>query len=330
MGSVGEALFFASLFVLGSLALVVLLTSLKMHSWPASEYFPEANYRGTMWLVLLVLVSFVLIGGGGVLYTVVQVGTSAERRAALAKSAASIDLVREAALSPQDYPNVPRVADLTNSPGVTLAYRLPIARSAAWRLFAATTFCLVWNSIALVFIVVAAGSHISGPPDWFLTSVTVPFVVTGLWSIYYLVRLWTITTGIGPTSIEISDHPLYPGHSYEILLSQSGRLSVTSLDVLLVCEEEAMYRQGTDVRTDCRRVHQERIFHQEGIEVKPGMPMERKCLLDIPRNVMHSFQSEHNSVHWTLEVQGDVAGWPTYHRSFPVVVYPDTDGKEDA
>jgi len=41
---------------------------------------------------------------------------------------------------------------------------------------------------------------------------------------------------------------------------------------------------------------------------------------------MHSFRSGHNEVSWKIVVKGDVAGWPDYERSFPLIVYPCVNG----
>lgn len=324
LGRLGEAIFFAALLVVGFAALLFLLVMYYLGRWPA-----DASPLG-IGLGILVLVAFVLVGAIGVIYCIVRVGTSAERRAALAKSAANIDLIRDATTTPQDFPNVPRDTDLTNSPGVTLAYRLPIVRSPAWRLFATALFCIVWNVIAVTFAIVSIGNHLSGSPDWLLTVVAIPFAMTGIWSIHYFVRLWMMTTGIGPTSIEISNHPLYPGQKYEIQLSQFGRQAIRSLEISMVCLEEATYRQGTDVRTESRRVFQQRVLHLSEVATRRGVPLEDCCCVEIPRQVMHSFQSENNSIQWMLEVCGEAGRWPPFCRQFPVVVYPDCYGEMQA
>ena len=38
---------------------------------------------------------------------------------------------------------------------------------------------------------------------------------------------------------------------------------------------------------------------------------------------MHSFKSDNNELNWSLVVDGKVAGWPDYQRSFPVIIYPE-------
>ena len=320
LGSVGEALFFVVLFLLGSCALVALIASVVTGPWPANYWI--------LWLSVLVLASFILIGGGGVVYTVLQVGTSAERRAALAKQAADIDLLSQTMPSSRDYPAVPRDANLTNSPGTMLAYRLPIAQSPGWRLFAAATFCLISTAVGSVFLVLAVRSHLTGRPDWFLTIFMLPFVALGGWSIYYFLTELILTTWVGPTNLEISDHPLYPGQQYEIYLTQAGRHGVSSLQVLLVCDEETTYHQGTDIRNDRQRVYQRRIFRREQISLQPDKPFQQRCRLEIPCDAMHSFQADHNCVQWKLVVEGRAKGWPDYMRSFPIVIYPRAGGRE--
>jgi hypothetical protein len=414
LGSVGEALFFSVLFLLGLISLVVLVASVQMRTWPASEYFPETYFRQTtceviqtrlgeqlhlnkpstyrpeiliqysvdgevyrrwaydsveayspdreaeeeilaqytdgqscpcwynpadpgqaivkrgstwgFWLTVLVLASFILIGAGGAVYTVVYAGTSAERRAALAKRASHIELIGEALPSVKDYPQVPGDANYTDSPGITLAYRLPMASSPGWSLLAATVFCVVWNLLATVFMIAAINKHVSGHPDWLLTIVTIPSVGIGLWSVYFASRRLLMATGVGPTNVEISDHPLRPGRSYDIFLAQLGHLSIRSLAAQLVCEEEATFRQGTNVRTEKCCVYWEEIFRRENVEIEPGTPFEHQDRFTVPVECMHSFKSENNAVAWSLVVEGDTVGWSTFRRKFPVVVYPAANG----
>ena len=47
-----------------------------------------------------------------------------------------------------------------------------------------------------------------------------------------------------------------------------------------------------------------------------------ECDFSVPPGGMHSFKSENNEVRWSLEVKGDVVGWPDFKRAFPVIVYP--------
>ncbi len=317
VGGLGEALFFGILFLLGAMSLAYLVVSRVVSSTP-QLYQPGFGF----WLMVLVMVSFTLIGGSGVILTVLQVGTSVERRSAMARRAEGIDLISEALPSQRAFPNVPRDANLTNSPGIRLAYRLPVTHSGPWILFAATAFFLVWNGITAVLAMVAAKSHVAERPDWFLTIVVLPFVVIGIWATYYFVQQMMLHTGMGPTTVEISDHPLVPGRTYQLFLSQAGRLRVRSLELFLVCEEETTFRQGTDIRTERCRVLCESILLREDFKIEPSKAFECECKLPVPKGVMHSFRAKHNAVHWMLLARGQAKSWPAFERSFPVVVYP--------
>jgi len=105
---------------------------------------------------------------------------------------------------------------------------------------------------------------------------------------------------------------------------------MNSLEILLVAEEKATYRQGTDTRTETQRVHEQQVFYQEAFAIRRGLPFEKQGTIEIPSEAMHSFRSEHNEVIWKLLVLGNMKRWPDYERSFHVVVYPRKDGGRGA
>lgn len=317
VGGVGEAIFFAVLFLIGALSLAYVVAA-HFAVAPAHAYQPGFGF----WVMVLVMVSFTLIGGGGVIYSVLQVGTSAERRSAMAQRAADMNPIQEGTAAQRDYPSIPRDANFTNSPGIRLAYRLPVTNAGTWVLFAATGFFLIWNSITTVLVFVAARSHLSQHPNWFLTAFTLPFIGIGLWASYYFVQQLLLHTGIGPTTLEISAHPLRPGQTYQLLLSQAGRLHVKSLDLLLVCDEETTYRQGTDIRTERCRVFSMPVLSVQDFRIEPDKAFEQSCELTMPGRIMHSFQAKQNAVQWMLVARGQATSWPAFQRCFPVVVYP--------
>ena len=113
-----------------------------------------------------------------------------------------------------------------------------------------------------------------------------------------------------------------PGERYELFISQAGRLRLKSLAVLLVSEEEATYRQGTNTRSETRRVYQRELFRREDFEIPRGTPLDVQCPLEIPARAMHSFKADHNEVSWKIVVEGTSVGWPHYERAFPVIVHP--------
>jgi hypothetical protein len=323
VGTLGEVLFSATLFVLGGVSLAALLASQAV---PVTQAFrPGFGF----WVMVIVLSSFMLLGGGGVLWTWLHAGNSPERRSVLARRAAALDPTSESSSPRPRLPCIPSDANLTNSPGVKQRYRLPVVQSPAWRLTFAIIFCIIWNASAVILTVIAVTSFTGSAPEWFLTIFTIPFLGIGSWSIYDLVRQWSSYAGIGPTNVEISDHPLHPGGEYLVHVSQSGRLGMKALAVHLVCEEAATYRQGTDIRIERRRVFDRQIDRQTEVRITPGAPLELEIRLGIPPDAMHSFQSEHNAVNWMLTVHGEADAWPAFERCFPIIVYPRNDGPKN-
>ena len=285
------------------------------------------GYRWWIWLVFTVPVSFVVIGAGGLVYKLLNRGKSAECRAAMAQRIGERDFFGANGRGQRDYPFVPQGADTTNSPGTRLRFRLPMATSPGWALFGTLAFCIFWNGIVSVFVGIAVHSHLAGDPEWFLTFFIIPFVLVGIGAIVMFFRQLLITTGVGPTLMEISGHPLQPGEQYRLFVSQSGRLTVNALRVSLVCEESATYRQGTNTRTETREVYRRQLYHREGFEVESGFPFEQEMDMEVPAGAMHSFKAEHNEINWVLAVEGDVARWPDYKRRFSVIVRPtDVEG----
>ena len=313
----GEALFCASLFLLGVTMLAALVASHFIYPDPA-KYTAGFGF----WVMVLVLASFVIMGGAGLIWTVLRLGISAERRSALTRQATSIDLFHAAISQPEKYPTLPSHEGLTNSPGIDLAYRLPPLESPGWRLLAKTAFALVWNGLGSVLLVKAITGWMNGSNDWFLNIFLLPFTAVSLWSIYYTAQQIWIHAGMGPTMLEISDHPLLPGREYQLVVNQTGHLNVDSLGVWLICEEEATYHQGTDVRREIRVVYEKQLCEKLQFKVDPGFPFQQACSLPIPAEAMHSFQSAHNVVRWKLVVRGAIQHWPHFERGFPLVVYP--------
>jgi hypothetical protein len=317
VGSLGEAIIYGSLFLLGATLLSALLINQLLQ--PDPESFALGLGR---WLVIMMLSSFIVVGGGGLIWTVLRVGTSVERRSAMARQAADIDLVNQTVPRPRNYPTLPPFDGLTNSPGIELAYRLPAAQTPGWRLLAAAVFTLLWNFVGCVLTVSAISGHITGRHEWLLSILLVPFWYVSLWSIRYLLQLIVLQTGMGQTTVEVSDLPLVPGRDYHVAIAQDGNVKMKSLKLWLVCEEEATYTQGTDIRTEFREVFRQPCFERQDFRIEPGVPFQETCMVTVPLAAMHSFHSPHNAIRWQLVVHGEAEGWPSFSRGFPIVVYP--------
>ena len=281
------------------------------------------GYSWWMWLLLLIPVSFIILGGMGAMRALLKSGTSTERRAAMAQRASRIDIFDDGLQRGLDYPSVPRIGHITDSPGTSLAYRLPADHILGWKLGGVIVLCLLWNGIVATYFIAAINELSSGDPNGKVLALSlVPFTLVGLWLLYFTGKKMYATAGTGATRVEISAHPLFPGETYELLVSQSGHITMNSLTVDLVCEEEATYRQGTDTRSECMAVFEKEIYRRDSILIEPGMPFEDRCELCLPEGAMHSFQATHNEIRWCVVVTGRVANKLHYQRRFPVVVYP--------
>lgn len=279
-----------------------------------------------VWLVFLVPAAFVLVGGGGLIYTLVTWGKSAERRAATAAGVAHAKAPGANGRGRAEFPYVPLPVGVTDSPGTKLAFRLPAAAGSTWAVLMTLGAAVLWNGIVAALAVVAVGGHLRGEPDWLLTIFLVPFAVGGVALVVWFVRQFLAAAGIGPTLLEISEQPLVPGRRYRVFLSQAGKLKLRSLEMVLACDEEATYRHGTNARTESHRVFQQAVLCRKEFEVGRGEPFEADCELDVPAGAMHSFKADHNEISWRLVVRGTPDGWPPYERSFPVIVCPAADG----
>ena len=93
------------------------------------------GYQWWIWPALLVPASFVAIGMGGLVYTVIYWGKSARTPRGRGPEAARVGTLRSAARRrPEDFPYIPDCSEITSSPGTRLAYRLPLAQSPGWTL----------------------------------------------------------------------------------------------------------------------------------------------------------------------------------------------------
>jgi Protein of unknown function (DUF3592) len=281
--------------------------------------------RGYTWFPYVMLIlpaAFLAGGGGGMYYFWTLRGKTAQQ---LALESALRSLGTWVRFDP-DRPRVPAPEPSQRS-GCTLAYHLRLGNPPSPRLFALVFIAIVWNALTVVpFVFVLFPSYFGGiavtENATVMTLIFIPFCVVGLIFVYKAIKLALITFGVGPTTVEISLHPLVPGCRCEIFLSQTGRLRMNSLRVVCVCEEEAQYRDGTDTRTETRRVFEKEIIAKKSFEVHKGMPFEARGELRLPTGAMHSFVASHNQVRWKLVVRGDVAGWPDFENEYPLVVLP--------
>ena len=321
-GAAGEAVFYLALFLIG-----VFLLSLVLINRFAPEKIPgvpaqELSSNLSSWIFGVLALAAIGSGSGGLIYRLARLGTSNERRSAIANRAGSIEIIGPASDGTTKLPNVPAGKSLTDSPGERLTYRLAHERAHASDIIGPAALALLWNAGWFVLLAVVVSGFWYGRPRWVLTGLLFPFAGIGIWSIRFFLTQLREKAGIGATIVEISHHPLYPGGEYRLFVSQSGRLRLRKISVRLTCEEETFYRQGTDVRVERHEAFTQELLTQSNVRVDPQAPWEQQLVLNLPDNIMHSFVGSHNAIQWKIVVTGEARPWPSFCQSFPVVVHP--------
>jgi len=281
------------------------------------------GYSWFAYLFLLLPLLFMAIGAGGMCYFWTRRGKSAEELAAAPRSR-TLDQIGDR-VDATAYPTVPD-KDLSGSPGTTLKYRLPLSVAPGCMLVGAIGVAVFWNGITAVFVTSAVQGHLQGRPDWFLTVFILPFVAIGLIMIGWCIRQFFITIGFSTAEVEIDSFPLVAGQNTRVQVSQPGPLRLKSLGVLLVCEESASYTQGTNTRTETKRVYQHTLAQETDVLVTRDMPWQFQGKIEVPHGAMHSFEATHNKIVWKLVVQGKVRLWPNFAWEYPLVVRPAPTG----
>jgi len=321
IGSLGEALFFATVFLLGVFLSAILI------SWQlVSQSTQPLRIGYGFWLFLGVCLSFAVIGIVGFWYRVLKVVTSDEHREVLAQRGiipeplSGTQQPKRAVLAP----SIPDIKRFTDSPGARLSYRLPSQIPENVALVAIGVFAMAWNAMIAVFVVMAAEIYLRSQMQipWQLLVLLVPGIYIAIRSARLFFRSFIRTLGIGSTTVEIEDLPLVPGREYRLEVVQYGRLVIKKIAVRLECEEESTYHFGTDLRTERQTVFSQEIATHGRDRIDWGYPLRMECRFCVPESAMHSFQSKHNAIHWKIVVSGEANRWPSYSRSFPVVVYP--------
>lgn len=280
---------------------------------------------GAFWLRIAVTVLMIGIGGFQTLNIAWALGVSPERKSAISLSAANIDITQAGEREPDEYPNVPRHDNISNSPGVCLRYRLPVTNESLWSFAGIAFLCLILLAIASALSVVVINRlRLDGSVNWVAAAMIPVFVGGSVWAIVRFLGQVLEMASVGPAHIEISHHPLVPGNRYRLFLYQSGLIKFRRLDLVLACFEHVTYQQGTDVRTESRRVAQKRVLRIRNLKLDPARNFEHITELYIPENAMHSFQSPCNMVSWVLILTAVSNRWPRISRRFPVIVYPRT------
>lgn len=302
----------------------------KGEKYPAwyDPHHPETvvltrGYNWYAWVVPLLPAAFVAVGFGGLVYLFLTWGKSLEHRSLLQQT--NFDLFDPQRSIAARYPTVPADDDVRISPGTTLRYRMPSVPEYTSLLSAA--LAVVWNLTVAWFVVQSIRGFIEGRrEDYIYSPLLLPFVVAGGYLAYLALRQSLSSWAIEPTIVEVSDHPLFPGGTYDLYVAQNGRYQFNRLFVRLTCDEEATFQQGTNSRTHAQRVVERDLLRRGPFTIDRESPLGERIEFEVPNGVMHSFQSGHNAVKWKIVVEGDLHKWPNFRREFTVVMCPGENG----
>ena len=197
-----ETAFFSGIFLLGVFVLSLVLIS-ELANWdkfaPLTELTqlqpgavtPDSLEGGGLasWIFGTLAVAAIGTGVGGLIYRLMRVGASSERRSVLANQA-SIEMIVPGSEDGEKLPSVPRGISLTDSPGERLTYRLAAEGSAGRELIGPTLLALLWNTVWFILLaVVVAGFWHNSPSLHFGVS------VDSVW------RGWLLVISLFPAAI---------------------------------------------------------------------------------------------------------------------------------
>ncbi|MEM9414317.1 MAG: DUF3592 domain-containing protein [Planctomycetota bacterium] len=194
-------------------------------------------------------------------------------------------------------------------------------------------FGLIWNGIITIPITQVVGSWRSGDPDICLSLFMIPFVAVGVGVMVMWVRQLMLV--FAPViELELSRAVVQVGETVEIKWRVRGRLwRLTAMTIVLVGEEKATYRRGTDTVTDTHAFFEKTLAGEDGsgqsFQTLPAVPERGSVAVTIPADTMHSFDAPNNKVAWTLKVNGEVHRWPDPKDEYELTILPqavDSDG----
>ncbi len=315
--SIAETGIAAALLLFGVVVLALFLTLAVLYSTPSGLYISVGQFS----LQLIVACLMIGIGAYWIVWMLWKVGVSAERRGAIVSQAGEIELLKEMRNRREDLPTVPLDRFPPRS-GKPLKFQLTPSPRNVWGLVVAWIFTVGFVALSTILISTAVASFRRADPHWFAVGLSVPISLAAGWSIYQFIRQLLKLTGIGATVLQVSDYPLETSGTYRAFISQTGRVRLRLIDVVLICEEEATYNQGTDFRTEQNVVWEQRLFRQRGISITPDKPFDSEFELELPTDCMHSFKSPNNRIQWKVVVTAQAKNWPSLRRVFGITVHP--------
>ncbi len=255
------------------------------------------------WLLALLPLTFIAVGGGGLAWAV-RSGRQAKARAALPLTATSSFGVEPP----------PAAA------GGTLELRPTV--SPMGKFVGLIFISLFWNGIVSVFLFQVVKSWRAGEPNGCLTVFLIPFVLVGLALIYGTLRQLLVLFNPQPR-FTMSPGVLTTGGSAYLQWSFAGRSGrVKRLSVVLEGREEAKYRRGTNTYTDRNTFASMTVIDA----AEPYTIASGSTSFSVPVDTVPTFKAENNKILWQLKVCCEIPGWPDSEDEYEVLVQPGSGG----
>jgi hypothetical protein len=262
----------------------------------------------TLWFGLFPLI-FIAVGGGGLLVgTWVLLKKGGPSRTSKTEWLPDDQQTLVEKSAQLGYASQPAPGPVTLKP----------AASPWGKLAGALVFAAIWNGVTSIFVTIAVVSHLKGDPEWFLTIFIIPFVLVGIGVLLYLA--YSILALFNPKPvITVSSRSVRLGESLQLSWLFDGKASSLRKLTISVCgQESATYRQGTSTYTDTND-----FLEIPVAEAADFFNIHRgEAEVQIPSSTMHSFESGHNKITWSINVKGEIAMWPDVNNSYPLLVLP--------
>ncbi|XAL98482.1 DUF3592 domain-containing protein [Phycisphaeraceae bacterium D3-23] len=187
-------------------------------------------------------------------------------------------------------------------------------------------FGLIWNGVVAFPVTQVVGGWRSGDPDLCLSLFMLPFVAVGIGVMLMWVR--QVMLVFAPViEVELSRSALAVGETAELRWRVQGRLwRLTAMTIVLVGEEKATYRRGTDTVTDTHAFFEQTVAGADGsgqtFQTLPAVPERGSTTVTIPADTMHSFDAPNNKIVWSIKVSGEVHRWPDPKDTYELTILP--------
>ncbi len=123
-----------------SLVLIIRFAPDSVAQFPTDAFSTDLS----TWVFGVLAVAAIITGGGGLIFRLMRIGASSERRSVLASRASAIEMIGPTADDGSKLPSVPRGSSQTDSPGERLTYRLA-AETPEGGIAGPATLALLWN-----------------------------------------------------------------------------------------------------------------------------------------------------------------------------------------